>query len=55
MYLLIREDRKGFDTAAANTGNGLKNMNPRAAALKGTIDIISDDTNGTSIQLFVPY
>ena len=55
MTLHIRDDGKGFDTATANSGNGLKNMKRRTASLKGTIDIISEGNNGTSIQLFIPH
>jgi signal transduction histidine kinase len=55
MTLRIRDDGKGFDSATANAGNGLKNMKRRADLLKGTFDIISDNKTGTSIQLFIPY
>jgi signal transduction histidine kinase len=55
LSLVIRDDGKGFDVNAANVGNGLKSINRRATLLKGTIKIVSDKGNGTSIRLFVPF
>lgn len=50
--LLIRDDGKGFEfNQAASQGNGLRNMNERAAALKGTLRIDSQPGQGTTLHL----
>jgi signal transduction histidine kinase len=48
---VIKDDGKGFDVTPANSGNGLKNMQQRAAALHGELSIISSIQNGTIIKL----
>ena len=53
LYLLIRDDGRGFD-AAAGSGDGLRNMRARAAALGGVLSISSAAGRGTTIALTVP-
>ncbi|WP_439585763.1 ligand-binding sensor domain-containing protein [Dyadobacter bucti] len=50
--LLIRDDGLGFEVnAVRSSGNGLTNMNYRAASLKGTLRIVSEPGAGTTIHL----
>jgi signal transduction histidine kinase len=54
LHLQITDDGIGFNPDTAYSGNGLKNMSARAAQLKGDISILSDVTQGTSIELSIP-
>lgn len=50
--LIVRDDGQGFDLSAVrNKSNGLGNMNYRAAALKGTLRIVSAPNAGTTLYL----
>ena len=49
--LSVRDNGKGFDSAAAHSGNGLKNMRLRAAKLKGNLEITSHPGRGTEVLL----
>ena len=52
IMLSIKDDGKGFDKAKTRSGgNGLANLQHRAATLKGEITISSSPGNGTEIQL----
>ena len=48
----IQDNGKGFDPKNIHSGNGLKNMQERAAALKAKLSI-ETSSNGTSISLFL--
>ncbi|MFT3979855.1 MAG: triple tyrosine motif-containing protein [Ferruginibacter sp.] len=50
----ITDNGKGFDTAAAFSGNGLNNMQSRAAEINASIDIDSKPGTGTGIRLQMP-
>ncbi|WP_276482614.1 tetratricopeptide repeat-containing sensor histidine kinase [Paraflavitalea pollutisoli] len=52
--LQVRDDGKGFDTAAAGSGNGLDNMRNRARELKGELAINSQSGHGTEVHLLIP-
>ncbi|MBP6022323.1 tetratricopeptide repeat-containing sensor histidine kinase [Ferruginibacter sp.] len=54
LLLKISDNGKGFDTTQITSSNGLKNMRSRAAALKGTLNIESENANGTTITLTIP-
>ena len=54
LYLRIKDDGKGFDVTSADTGNGLNNMQKRAAAMKGKIRIESVPGKGTTLLLEAP-
>jgi signal transduction histidine kinase/ligand-binding sensor domain-containing protein len=54
ILLHIRDDGKGFNVAASNGGNGLKNMKHRANTINATIHIESIHGEGTSIRLKMP-
>ncbi len=49
--MVIRDDGKGFDSLLATRGNGLTNMQQRAAQMKGQLTIQSAKGNGTVITL----
>jgi signal transduction histidine kinase len=51
----IRDDGKGFDQNLHNNGNGIKNMQRRATALKGKVMISSEKSKGTSVELVFRY
>lgn len=49
--LKIADNGKGFDVANTHNGNGLYNMQKRAALLKGTLTVASTIGQGTTLQL----
>ncbi|MBG9376923.1 hypothetical protein I5907_11790 [Panacibacter sp. DH6] len=52
IQLTIKDDGKGFDiTKAPGTGNGLTNMQNRAAMLKGKLSINTQTGKGTAVVL----
>jgi signal transduction histidine kinase len=51
--LVVRDDGKGFSKGTAVSSNGLKNMQARAAELKGVLNITSGET-GTIVELTCP-
>ena len=53
--LITVEDRgRGFDTAAASSGDGLRNLRERLAALGGDCRIASIDGAGTKVRFRLP-
>ncbi|HZS16164.1 MAG TPA: PAS domain S-box protein [Candidatus Dormibacteraeota bacterium] len=53
--LEIDDDGRGFDTARVpGHGYGLANLRERAAAVHGTMDIVSQPGQGTTVRLAVP-
>ncbi len=53
LTMLIADNGKGFNTAVATKGNGLKNMKSRAAEMNAFFEISSGEHLGTSIRLTV--
>jgi len=53
LELIITDNGKGFDVNAPHSRNGLKNMQRRAAEIKGKIQVISQPGNGTVTKLRV--
>ena len=51
LVMQIRDDGKGFDTAAENMGNGLRNMRKRAVDIGALLLIDSMPGRGTTIRL----
>ena len=51
VILRIRDDGKGFDLEHEVYGNGLINMQKRAEAMKGNLDIQSEPGKGTKVEL----
>ncbi|MEQ1588661.1 MAG: ATP-binding protein, partial [Cyclobacteriaceae bacterium] len=54
LSLSVSDNGKGFNLALGTTGNGLKNMEDRAAAMRGRMTRISEPGKGTEIQLELP-
>jgi signal transduction histidine kinase len=56
VLLEITDDGKGFDVdqVTASIGHGLANMQTRAHAVGGEVDISSSNTGGTTILVWVP-
>jgi signal transduction histidine kinase len=54
LVLKVKDNGIGFNVNMADSGNGLGNMQKRAAALKGTIQIQSSENSGTTVTLTVP-
>jgi signal transduction histidine kinase len=55
VYLKIRDDGKGFNTAAARQfGNGLQNMRNRLEQVGGRYRITSSMGKGTCTEVFIP-
>jgi signal transduction histidine kinase len=52
--LFIEDDGVGFDVRRDSTGNGLRNMRERAAALGGTMRITTKAGKGTRLQFTLP-
>ena len=49
--ITISDNGKGFNINEIKRGNGLNNMKKRAQELKGTINVISEESKGTQIIL----
>jgi len=51
MQLLVKDNGNGFVMADVLEGNGLRNMQQRAALLNASLSITSSPGNGTEVQL----
>ncbi len=54
LQMRISDDGNGFDAGIASNGNGLSNMQKRAATHKGTFNINSAANEGTEIVVYFP-
>jgi signal transduction histidine kinase len=54
VVLAVQDDGAGFEPVAAGPGHGLGNMQARAAALGGTLKVISAPGKGTRVLLTLP-
>lgn len=59
LFLVVSDNGIGFNSgltgnAAVKGGNGLKNMQARAAQLKGEINVTSESGKGTTVTLKIP-
>lgn len=54
IILLVKDNGIGFDVETADSGNGLGNMQKRAHALKGRLELVSKVGEGTQVKLVVP-
>lgn len=54
IVITITDNGIGFNVKQADSGNGLSNMQKRAASLKAFFDITSNEKTGTTIQLKIP-
>lgn len=54
LVLEIWDNGKGFEPLTTNKGNGLKNMEARAKALKGSFTLLTTPGNGTQLRFYIP-
>jgi signal transduction histidine kinase len=55
IVLLVTDDGRGFDPAASRPGHfGLQSMRERAAAVGGTLDVVSTHDIGTRVRICIP-
>lgn len=54
LYLRLRDNGRGFDTAAESEGHGLVSMRDRARGIGGTLEIRAAPKVGTTVVLEVP-
>jgi signal transduction histidine kinase len=54
VVLAVQDDGAGFEPVLAGPGHGLGNMRARAAALGGTLEVISAPGKGTRVLLTLP-
>jgi signal transduction histidine kinase len=54
LVLSVSDNGTGFDTSEENDGHGLASMTRRADRLRGTLDVRSFETGGTSVTLSIP-
>ncbi len=54
LQLLIKDNGKGFDKQQVTKGNGLKNIQQRAAEIKATVTIDSAPGKGSGLLLLLP-
>jgi signal transduction histidine kinase len=52
LFLIIKDDGKGFDTSELKNGNGLLNFQNRANHLKGKCEVKSVIGEGTEVRLW---
>jgi signal transduction histidine kinase len=52
--LTIEDDGVGFDVHDDSAGNGLRNMRERAAAIGGSLKVVSEAGKGTRLRLTFP-
>jgi len=52
--LIIQDEGSGFSVKETIKGNGLNNMKERAAILNGSVEIISNPGEGTTIAIKIP-
>jgi signal transduction histidine kinase len=55
LSITVEDDGKGFDTKKESGGMGWGNIRQRVDFLKGSIDLHSAATSGTSVQINVPF
>lgn len=54
LLLEVRDDGQGFDPTQAASGMGMSNMQERALALGGSLEVASQRGTGTTIRIRVP-
>jgi signal transduction histidine kinase len=54
IWLLVKDNGKGFNLERVKAGNGLRNMHERSRAIRADLEIDSSVGNGTAIQLKLP-
>lgn len=51
--IIMRDNGRGFDSAATPPGNGLQNMEKRIEGIGGTFNLASDPDKGTAITIYI--
>jgi signal transduction histidine kinase len=54
LWLIVEDDGRGFDTAKAVSGNGLRNITHRARLMRANCETRSQEGGGTVVALRVP-
>ncbi|MEO8174037.1 MAG: triple tyrosine motif-containing protein, partial [Sediminibacterium sp.] len=54
LILVVEDDGIGFDPESADNGNGMGNMQKRADAMKGRLQVTSSEAKGTQVTLNIP-
>jgi signal transduction histidine kinase len=54
LTMIVKDEGKGFDTGTVVKGNGLENIQTRAASVGGKLSIDSAPGNGTTVKLIMP-
>jgi signal transduction histidine kinase len=54
LVLSVSDNGSGFETSEESDGQGLASMTRRAGRLRGTLDVRSLETGGTSVTLSIP-
>ena len=54
LKMQVTDNGKGFEVSRQTSSSGLKNMKARAVSLKGTLDIQSENGQGSSVTLIIP-
>ncbi len=54
LQIIIKDNGKGFNLETTEKGNGLNNIKKRTEMLKGTLEIISNENEGTLITVNIP-
>jgi signal transduction histidine kinase len=54
LVMTVSDDGVGFDPGTVARGNGLRNMEERAASLDGTLSVASSRSAGTAVTLRMP-
>ena len=55
LVMLVTDDGRGFDAATPRPGHfGLQSMRERAAAVGGTLDLVSAVRRGTHLRVSIP-
>lgn len=55
LQLIVRDNGHGFNVSIADSGNGLNNMQKRADAMQGKLQVNSSEEKGTSVILKIPH
>jgi signal transduction histidine kinase len=54
LRFVVTDDGRGFDTARAEEGQGLRSLERRASSLGGLLEVTSSPGNGTRVTFSVP-
>lgn len=55
LTMIVRDEGQGFDTNMVKKGNGLDNIQARAASVGGDLTITTEQGKGTEIKVTMPF